>query len=134
MAKDVSPQEETTGKLSAAYYVSVSVDEKGQIPGTAAALEPSLRRAVRESYPGEAGCAVLQAVINEPPPAGSGYMGWNVGVTAVIDLTAWRRDVGPTNGQHAAATVRDLLADADVAASGARIDAVELQLLMHAPL
>jgi hypothetical protein len=133
MTKGVSPEEETTGKLSAAYYVYVSVDEEEQVPQAAAGLEESLRRAVAESLPGEAGCAVVRKVINAVPPAGSGYTGWTVAVTVLIDLTVWRRDLSLVDGRYAATTVRDLLADADLTATAARIDRVEMQLLVHSP-
>jgi hypothetical protein len=133
MAKGVSPMEETTGKLSAAYHVRVEVDRPDQIPAAAEALEAPLRRAVAESYPGEAGSAVVHQVESMLPPSGSHYTGWTTIVVVLIDLTAWRRDVGPTNGQHASVTVRDLLADADLTGTGARIDSVGPPLLVHAP-
>ncbi len=133
MSKRVSPLDETTGKLSAAYYVYVSVEEEEQVQAAAGALEEALQRAVAESFPGEAGCAKVRSVVSQPPPRGSGHTGWVVGVTASIDLTAWRRDLGPTVGSVASETVRALLADADLTAVEARIDRVEQQLLVHAP-
>ena len=133
MAKGVSPEAETTGKLTATYLVYVSVKDEGQIPEAAKELEAPLRRAVAESYPGQAECAVVRKVTNMPPPQGSGYVGWTVMVTVGIDLTVWRRDVGLTDGRYAAMTVRDLLADADLTACTARLDDVVTQLLAHAP-
>jgi hypothetical protein len=133
MAKDVPPQEETTGKLTATYLVYVSVEEEERIPEAAKELEAPLRRAVAESYPGQAGCAVVQGVSSMTPPPESGHTGWPVRVTALIDLTVWRRDVGPANGGYAAMTLRDLLADADLTACTARLDKVETLLLVHAP-
>lgn len=133
MAKDVSPQEETTGKLTATYFAYVSVEEEEQIPEAAKGLEAPLRRAVEESFPGEAGCAVVQKVTNVVPPEGSRYKGWTVMVTVLIDLTVWRRDLSLVDGRYASTTVRDLLADADLTASTARIDNVETKMLAHAP-
>ena len=75
MAKGVSPEAETTGKLTATYLVYVSVKEEGQIPEAAKELEAPLRRAVAESYPGQAECAVVRKVTNMPPPQGSGVRG-----------------------------------------------------------
>lgn len=72
-------------------------------------------------------------MINTVPPQGSGYTGWTVGVTVLIDLTAWRRDVGLTDGRYAAMTVRDLLHGADLATSTAQLDKVVTKMLVHAP-
>lgn len=132
MAKDVSPEAETTGKLTATYLVYVSVEEEEQVPEAAKGLEAPLRKAVEESRLGQAGCAVVQKVINATPPEGSGFRGWTVMVTVLIDLTVWRRDLSLTDGRYASMTVRDLLADADLTASTARLDRVVTQLLAHA--
>lgn len=133
MAKGVSPEAETTGKLAVTYLVYVSVEEEEQIPEAAKELEAPLRRAVGESYPGQADCAVVKKVTNVVPPPGSGYLGWTVMVTVGVDLTVWRRDIGLTDGRYAAMTVRDLLADADLTACMAQLDNVVTQLLAHAP-
>jgi hypothetical protein len=132
MTKGVSPEAEMTGKLTATYLVYVSVEEEEQVPEAAKGLEAPLRKAVEESYPGQAGCAVVQKVINAAPPEGSGFRGWTVMVTVLIDLTVWRRDLSLTDGRYASMTVRDLLADADLTASTARLDRVVTQLLAHA--
>ncbi|MGA5598368.1 hypothetical protein ACPCSE_29460 [Streptomyces cellulosae] len=134
MSKRVSPMEETRGKLSAAFYVRVSVEEEEQIQAAAGAVEEALRRAVAESYPGQKGAAVVTSVVYKVPPAGSGYLGWTVSVVATVDLTVWRRELGPhVDGGYAASTVRDLLKDADLTGTGGRIDGAETQLLVHAP-
>jgi hypothetical protein len=133
MTKGVPPHEETTGKLTATYFVYVSVDEEEQIPEAARGLEAPLRRAVEESYPGQGGCATVQKVTSMTPPPKSGYTGWTVMVTVLIDLTVWRRDLSLVDGRYAAMTVRDLLADADLTASVARLDKVETKMLAHAP-
>lgn len=134
MSKRVSPMEETRGKLSAAFYVRVSVEEEEQVQTAARAVEEALRRAVEESHPAQAGAIVVTSVTSAVPPAGSGYLGWTVGVTATVDLTVWRRDLGPhVDGRFAASTVRDLLKDADLTGTGARIDDAETELLIHAP-
>jgi len=133
VTNNTSPQEATTGKLSAAYWVYVSVEEEEQIAAAVEALEAPLRRAVEESFPGQAGCAAVQKVQSTPPPAGSGYRGWVAVVTVLIDLTAWRRDLGLVDGRYASMTVRDLLADADLSEAGAQLGDVVTQLLVHAP-
>jgi hypothetical protein len=133
MAKGVSPEAETTGKLTATYLAYVSVEDEEQIPAAATELEVPLRRAVEESYPGQAECAAVRKVTNMTPPPESGYTGWTVMVTVGIDLTKWRRDVGLTDGRYAAMTVRDLLGDADLTACVAQLDRVVTQLLVHAP-
>lgn len=134
MTKQVSPQEETTGKLSAAYWAQVSVEEESQIEAAARILEPSLRRSIEESRPGEVGCVEVTKVLFEVPPEGSGYLGWTVAVTALLDLTVWRRDLSLVDGRYASMTIRDLLADADLTeVAGLRIDNVVTQLLIHAP-
>lgn len=51
MAKGVSPEEETTGKLTAAYFAYVSVEDESHIAEAAKGLEAPLRRAVEESPP-----------------------------------------------------------------------------------
>lgn len=132
MAKDVSPQEETTGKLTATYSVLVSVEGDGQILQVKEGVESALQRAVAESYPGEAGCAVVQRISHLPAPEGA--EDWTVLLTALIDLTVWRRELGPhVDGGYAAMTVRDLLADADMTAIDARITTVVPRMLVHAP-
>lgn len=133
MTQGTSPFEETTGKLTATYFALVSVDEEEQIAEAAKGLEPVLRKAVEDSYPGDAKCALVQRVSNVLPPEGLEYKGWTVLVTVLIDLTVWRRDLGLVDGRYAATTVRDLLADADMTASDARIDSVETRMLAHAP-
>lgn len=134
MAKGVSPQAETTGKLTATYLVYVSVEEEEQIPAVAGALEAPVRRSIEESHPGQGGCATVTRVNNMVPPAGSGYTGWTVMVTVLIDLTVWRRDLGLVDGRYAAMTVHDLLADADLSvAEGVQLDNVVTQLIAHSP-
>ncbi|MEU9405563.1 hypothetical protein AB0E08_07650 [Streptomyces sp. NPDC048281] len=133
MTKDVSPQEETTGTLTATYWLYVSVGTKEEISAAAKALEEPLRQEIAESHPGRAGCATVVKVTNVVPPAGSSYTGWTVMVTVIIDLTVWRRDLGLVDGRYASMTVRDLLADVSLLDAGARIDNVETKMLAHAP-
>ncbi|MFE0490255.1 hypothetical protein [Streptomyces griseoaurantiacus] len=130
-----SPLEETSGMLSASYFLLVEVDDKKKIEAAAGEIEDLLRAAVRRSEASPGSGVRLDSVSNYTPPPESDYRGWTVVVNCGIDLDVWNEAFGPgQTGAQAADAVAAALRGADLSGTqGTVLAKVETKLLVHAP-
>ncbi|MFD7835639.1 hypothetical protein [Streptomyces sp. NPDC059761] len=136
MTTSGNPENETTGTVSAAYYVMVSVPREQDMTAASAGLKPLLELGIEQSRTGGPTGVKVTSIRDEVPPVGSGYKGWTVAATLLIDMGRWNEVFGPglTVKGVAYDHLPGLISDIDLQqAEGASIDSVECKFMVWAP-
>ncbi|MET7363228.1 hypothetical protein ABZS76_32990 [Streptomyces sp. NPDC005562] len=135
MSSSGSPAEQTSGQLTVSYFVYVSAPDEESMQAASNGLKPMLQLGVEQTHTGALTGARVAALVDQLPPKGSGYTGWTVLVTVLVDLDRWNAELGPgQTGADAAVHLRGILESIDIsAAEGASLDDVKVQSVIWSP-